>query len=58
MPYVTGTFTVVMESGDVLRLASDGSWKHSQAELLAAGAQVSAPYRKSCVRFRLEDTSL
>ena len=42
MPYVNGTFTVVMESGEVLRLATDGSWKHSQAEPLAAGAKVSA----------------
>ncbi len=42
-PYVYFTLTVVMESGEVVRMASDGSWKYASGEPLAAGVKVSAP---------------
>jgi hypothetical protein len=42
-PYVYGSFTVVMESGEVVRVGTDGTWKYSPTEPLAAGAKVSAP---------------
>ena len=41
-PYVYGAFTVVMESGEVVRFGTDGTWKYSQTEPLAAGPKVSA----------------
>jgi len=43
MPYVYFTLTVVMESGEVVRIGSDGSWKYLGGEPLAAGVKVSAP---------------
>ncbi|GEM_PF-2371648 len=41
-PYVYFSLTVVMESGEVLRVQSDGSWKFLGTLPLAAGPQVSA----------------
>lgn len=41
-PYVYFTLTVVMESGEVVRVASDGSWKYAAQEPLAAGGKISA----------------
>jgi len=43
MPHVYFTLTVVMESGEVVRIASDDSWKYVATEPLAAGEKVSTP---------------
>jgi hypothetical protein len=43
VPYVSGSFTVVMESGEVVRVGTDGAWKYSPTEPLAKGAKVSMP---------------
>jgi hypothetical protein len=40
-PYVTFNLTVVMESGEIVRVMSDGSWKHGAKEPLEAAAKVS-----------------
>ncbi len=40
-PYVYCTLTVVMESGEVVRVMSDGSWKYGAKEPLTAMAKVS-----------------
>lgn len=42
-PYVYFTLTVVMESGDVVRVTSDGTWFYSQDSTLADAAKVSVP---------------
>jgi hypothetical protein len=42
-PYVYFTLTVIMESGEIIRLATDGSWKYAKGELLAEGAKLSTP---------------
>jgi hypothetical protein len=42
-PYVYFTLTVVMESGEVVRIASDGSWKYAHGFALSDGVKLSAP---------------
>jgi len=42
-PYVYFTLTVVMESGEVVRVRSDGSWKHGVMRPLADLAKASTP---------------
>lgn len=43
VPYVYFTLTVVMESGEVVRVASDGSWKYAAGFALGEGVKLSAP---------------
>ena len=40
-PYVTFNLTVVMESGEIVRVMSDGSWKYGAKETLASAPNVS-----------------
>ncbi len=40
-PYVYATLTVVMESGEVVRVLSDGSWKHEAQAPLDVASKVS-----------------